>query len=177
MEILIWIIIMVAIVNNAKKKQKKAQSRGNYQARQPQQTYQRNVSQQSYQRNASQPQYQQMSMNMTQMQAAMTAKQQELKSRLQQKYPTAKGDILNRAAANTSDHNVDELELRAAEDTLNCVANLHNTMCIEGNSEESCLMKELNDLMLMGYQTDLSFERDFLSEGIDMLNSYEMPGI
>lgn len=163
---------MVAIVNNAKKKQRQAQNSRGYQTRQSQQTYQRNVSQQ---------QYQQMSLDMTQMRATMTAKQQELKSRLQQKYPAqrpvAKGDILSRAAANTSEHNVDELELRASEETLNCVANIHNLMCIADSSEESCLMKELNDLMLMGYQADLSFERDFLSEGIDMLNRYEIPGV
>ncbi len=43
--------------------------------------------------------------------------------------------------------------------------------------EKSALMDELDDLMLMGYQAEISFERDFLAEGIEMLNSYEVPGI
>lgn len=41
--------------------------------------------------------------------------------------------------------------------------------------EKSELMEELNDLMLMGYQTNLSYERDFVAEGIELLNSYELP--
>ena len=41
-----------------------------------------------------------------------------------------------------------------------------------GKSSE--LMYQVNDLIVMGYQADLTFERDFVSEGIDMLNNYEL---
>ena len=36
--------------------------------------------------------------------------------------------------------------------------------------EESALMDKVYDLMITGYSGDLKFERDFLSEGMDMLN-------
>ena len=37
------------------------------------------------------------------------------------------------------------------------------------------LMDQVNDLMIMGYQANLSFERDFVAEGVEMLNRFELP--
>lgn len=103
--------------------------------------------------------------NMAQMQAEMARKQQELKNRLlhkpvqqapqnsvpPQKPVQQKSDIVSRAVANVKENEVDEL--------------------VKGSE----LMNQVNDLMIMGYQEDLSFARDFVAEGIDMLNSYQIP--
>lgn len=69
----------------------------------------------------------------------------------QQKPMQQKNDIMSRAVANVKENEVDEL------------------------AKSSELMNQVNDLMIMGYQADLSFARDFVAEGIDMLNSYEIP--
>lgn len=37
---------------------------------------------------------------------------------------------------------------------------------------EGDLMQQVCDLMIMGYQPDLSFQRDFVSEGVEMLNGF-----
>ena len=34
-------------------------------------------------------------------------------------------------------------------------------------------MKKIQDLMIMGYSGNLEFERDFVAEGVDMLNRYQ----
>lgn len=39
--------------------------------------------------------------------------------------------------------------------------------------EVSEAMREVNDLMIMGYQPQMTFARDFIGEGISMLNRYE----
>lgn len=77
-------------------------------------------------------------------------------------------DILTRAAANVRENEQDELERQM----LDGAQTLVNSIDIEGTSE---LMREIDDLMIMGYQADLSFERDFVAEGVEMLNSYELP--
>ena len=77
-------------------------------------------------------------------------------------------DILTRAAANVRENEQDELERQMLDGTQTLV----NAIDIEGTSE---LMREIDDLMIMGYQADLSFERDFVAEGVEMLNSYELP--
>ena len=47
---------------------------------------------------------------------------------------------------------------------------------VHGECEEECsLMDQVNDLMIMGYQANLSFERDFVAEGVEMLNRFELP--
>lgn len=158
-----------------------------YQQRQPVQQYgQRQVTQQYQNRGTA-------NQNMAQMQDAMTRKQQELKQRLQQRYGTGQsgtrqnrtqqvaaqgyvsqqsrtqqGDILSRANANVRENDADRLER-----SLMPVHNTVETMGMQGLME-SDLMREINDLMIKGYQADLTFERDFVSEGIELLNSYEL---
>lgn len=39
--------------------------------------------------------------------------------------------------------------------------------------ETSEAMRRVNDLMIMGYQPQMTFERDFIGEGVSMLNRYE----
>ncbi len=172
-----------------------------YQQRQPVQQYgQRQVTQQYGQQQYGQRQVTQQyqnrgtaNQNMAQMQDAMTRKQQELKQRLQQRYGTGQsgtqqnrtqqvatqgyvrqqsgtqqGDILSRANANVRENDAERLER-----SLMPVHNTVETMGMQGLME-SDLMREINDLMIKGYQADLTFERDFVSEGIELLNSYEL---
>ena len=106
-----------------------------------------------------------------QAQAAQKASQQVKKKTAQQ------GDIRERAAANARANEEDKLETNQLQEVNGSaidVQNITGTVDIEKSSE---LMDRLNDLMIMGYQADLSFERDFLSEGIELLNRYELPTI
>ncbi len=45
-------------------------------------------------------------------------------------------------------------------------------MAAESDTED--LMREVEDLMIMGYDGSLEFERDFVAEGVDMLNRIQM---
>lgn len=45
---------------------------------------------------------------------------------------------------------------------------------IGADFDDDCdIMQKLNDLMIMGYSGNLEFDRDFIAEGVDMLNSYQ----
>ena len=122
------------------------------------------------------------------MQRDLSVRQQELKQRLQQKYGTAasntakptqaarpvsnpgKGAILNRADSNVNENQTDELREQFYEKTGEPPKKVH------GECEDECsLMDQVNDLMIMGYQANLSFERDFVAEGVEMLNRFELP--
>ena len=118
----------------------------------------------------------------------LSVRQQELKQRLQQKYGTAasntakptqaarpvsnpgKGAILNRADSNVNENQTDELREQFYEKTGEPPKKVH------GECEDECsLMDQVNELMIMGYQANLSFERDFVAEGVEMLNRFELP--
>ena len=122
------------------------------------------------------------------MQRELSARQQELKQRLQQKYGTVasnaakstqaarpvsnpgKDTILSRADLNVNENQTDELREQFYEKTGEPPKKVH------GECEEECsLMDQVNDLMIMGYQANLSFERDFVAEGVEMLNRFELP--
>ena len=79
----------------------------------------------------------------------------------------AENDILKRAAENVSENDVDELE----QQMMAGAHELVNAIDIDSTSE---LMHEVEDLMIMGYQANLPFERDFIAEGVAMLNGYEL---
>ena len=140
--------------------------------------------------------------NMAQMQASMNSMQQELKARLQERYGTSQqravaqqksivspqqgakqyaaqqksDDILRRATANTNENNYGQLEIEALGNnaSLGMLAGENSFDMINNIGKSSELMYQVNDLIVMGYQADLTFERDFVSEGIDMLNNYEL---
>ncbi|MDD7635760.1 MAG: hypothetical protein PUJ55_02335 [Clostridiales bacterium] len=227
--LIIWLIIVLVIYSNAKKKKAKAGGRH------PQDYQSKNYGRpQNYQQpqNYQRPQGYQTGSNgnpnIAQMQAEVTRKQQELKNRLQQKYAGAAGtntrpvqqnvpyrapqqtlqnsmpqqrpaqrtsqnsmpqqrpaqrisqqnEIMGRAIANVKENEVDELERNQSAVVKNeTSADVHNIIGIIDVAKSSELMAQINDLMIMGYRTDLSFERDFVAEGVDMLNSYEIPGI
>lgn len=132
------------------------------------------------------------------MQKNMTQTQRELKERLQKKYgnvmqqegrqqevqprksreyeqrrpgqqAAVKGqqnDILSRATANVQEDAVDELRFERKQEMA------ANTLEL-GMVETSELMQQISDLMITGYAGELSFERDFVAEGVEMLNRCE----
>lgn len=129
------------------------------------------------------------------MENAMTQKQQELKKRLQQKYgeamqrqaaarknqyskpvervsyqePAEELSITSRVAENIREESVDELRLEWEKEKRS-----YDTFPVLKESEESELMKQIDDLMIMGYTAEIRNSRDFVAEGIAMLNQYEL---
>lgn len=79
----------------------------------------------------------------------------------------AENDILKRAAENVNENDADELE----QQMMAGAHELVNAIDIDSTSE---LMHEVENLMIMGYQANLPFERDFIAEGVAMLNGYEL---
>lgn len=85
--------------------------------------------------------------------------------RMQQ--PEEENSILSRAAANVQEEAVDELRFEQMEETV--VDSLDLALI-----ESSPLMQQISDLMITGYTGELSFGRDFVAEGVEMLNRCEM---
>ena len=100
-------------------------------------------------------------------------------------------DILSRAKQNVQENNEDLLKdadrmqhaaARGAADTP--ILTPSGKVAMQGiqtvgqqigaGFDEDCdIMQKLNDLMIMGYSGNLEFDRDFIAEGVDMLNSYQ----
>lgn len=120
----------------------------------------------------------------TQPTAEERMKMQNLKAELQKKYASAKKpqvkpvvdtilpkeeNIVNRAADHVQENETDILRMQmdaAREDNYGS--------SIAGIQMESPLMKEVEDLMIKGYSGGLTNPRDFVAEGIALLNSYEL---
>ena len=107
--------------------------------------------------------------------------QSELKQRLQQKYGTQGAaqpakkltQPVQRAAQLTSENT--QAERQQNMDILHrATENVAEFDCIDV-LEETDFMNQVNDLMIMGYSGKLSYERDFVAEGIAMLNQFNMP--
>ena len=87
----------------------------------------------------------------------------------------AQGDILSRAAANVRENEKDELEL-LMNASGGLTGNLYDCESLPGVTdlrESSELMREVADLMIMGYQVQPVSTRDFVAEGVEMLGQYE----
>lgn len=103
-------------------------------------------------------------------------------------------DILSRAKQNVKENDTDFMKeadkrqheaTRGAADTPVMTPSQKVAMKPEkpvgqqigADFDEDCdIMKKLNDLMIMGYSGDLEFGRDFIAEGVDMLNNYQQLG-
>ena len=99
-------------------------------------------------------------------QMTMQEKQRDLKTRLLQKYKTSSDSgILERAKATVEEGNNGQ---RAGYDD----PRLKTQERKKEPREESYgdVMKEIEDLMIKGPNMEIAFERDFLSEGLDILN-------
>lgn len=164
--LIIWLIIIFLIYSRSKgKEQKKNQQyQKSYQA-------QTNVNAYAEEKNAE-----------------TLKKQQELKNRLQQKYgstvtetqtgsiqQTRPTDIASRVATNVKEYEVDELKRKqSAEITKESILHASDMGDASTDTRTSEVMNQINDLMIMGYQANLSFERDFIGEGMDLLSQYEL---
>lgn len=124
--------------------------------------------------------------------AGQKAASQDILSRTGQK--AAGQDILSRAKQNVRENDTDFMKeadkrqheaARGAADTPVMTPSQKVAMKPEkpvgqqigADFDEDCdIMKKLNDLMIMGYSGDLEFGRDFIAEGVDMLNNYQQLG-
>ena len=117
------------------------------------------------------------------------------KERLQQKYGTqttspsyakaaSKSDIVTRAKSNVKENEQDTFkqqahaqvctEYRGHSDSAPDLADHkgHSTECdMEGESD---IIKRVNDLIVMGYSGEMKFERDFIAEGVEMINNFSL---
>lgn len=115
--------------------------------------------------------------------------QRATKQRLQQKYGQntnmarqAKGDILSRAKENVLENEPDkvaqELHAEVCRDYREQAAakpdvQVHMEQSHDGEPYgESDILKRVNDLMVTGYSGEMKFERDFIAEGVEMLNGF-----
>ena len=87
----------------------------------------------------------------------------------------AQSDILSRAAANVRENETDELELlmNAAGGFAGGPADYGSLTGMTDLRESGELMREVADLMIMGYQVRPVSTRDFVAEGVEMLGKYE----
>lgn len=102
--------------------------------------------------------------------------QTELKQRLQEKYKkntTEHSAILDRAIQNNREEEAGNLAMAQKEEIMECsreekqISVLPNDLC---QYQERDVMDILSDIMAKGVDSSLTFERDFVSEGIDMIN-------
>lgn len=186
---LIWVIIIVAFViqmNNRKAEyEKKNQASKRPQYGQPQQNAQTYAKPQQNAQTYVKPQ--------KTAQTDARPSQEELKARLKQKYGNVNQrgkavenktpDILIKANQNVKKYAEDELhETQCASEEVHPL--MHAVQKNEpvlpavdpltvSALDESSLMKDVETLMVTGYPVNLEFERDFLGEAMDMLNSYQ----
>lgn len=154
---IIWIIIIIGVVLGEVNKQKRKQgTRPNVPRTQqrPMQGYQA-----KQQVNRQRP----VQNNQTLQQNNQTPQQNTLQSK----------DILSRAAANVQENDGDLLQMQMTGTQM--MADAHALAGAIDIGETSELMREVNNLMITGYQADLPFERDFVAEGVEMLNRFELP--
>ena len=149
---IVFIIIIIYVALSQSVKQSNNQNRrGNNPAkgRPPQQIYrpQMNQPQRAYQQAPVQPHpmYQQAPDPQTNRQQA----QQQLKNRLAEKYQSAAAE-----------------EMSAME--------VIEPMEFTYDIPQSDNMKKVQELMVTGFSGNLNFERDFVAEGIEMLNRFEL---
>lgn len=160
---IVFIIIIIYVALSQSVKQSNNQNRrGNNPAmgRPPQQIYrpQMNQPQRAYQQAPAQPQraYQQAPVQPHPMyqqapdpQMNRQQAQQQLKNRLAEKYQSAAAE-----------------EMSAME--------VREPMEFTYDIPQSDNMKKVQELMVTGFSGNLNFERDFVAEGIEMLNRFEL---
>jgi len=182
--LLIWIAIITRIVKAVKGEKKENGRRKNTQKRQYAQ--QRTMQSYTQPRQVSQPRPVQKT-TQAQRDAYYYSQQKSTKERLQQKYatpqkPVEKSDILSRAKENVQENEPDKMEQQMhAEVCRDFRATAHATTDVAAHKEqsvwcdtgeESDIIKRVNDLIVTGYSGDMKFDRDFIAEGVDMLNRF-----
>lgn len=143
--VLIWLILLVmGLVVNLKKNQVNLEKKNRTQ---PQQrpTPPRQMQQRAVPPRQTQTQQRVVPPKQTQTQQRVAPPERQTASQKQQ-IKQAQTDIFEKAQENVKENDVDLLKY-----------------------EESDFVREINDLILMGYQVDESTQRDFVSEGVEML--------
>ena len=172
---IIFLLIAIAVIISKTQKKKEKDTKSKTSQPVPNRPYQPQTAQRTQPTHPTHP---------TQPTAEERMKMQNLKAELQKKYASAKKpqvkpvvdtilpkeeNIVNRASDNVLENEADILRMQmdaAREDNYGS--------SIAGIRMESPLMNEVEDLMIKGYDGELTYVRDFVSEGIALLNSYEL---
>lgn len=86
------------------------------------------------------------------------------------------GDIMDRVNASAKERSTAEeatKNRRKIDDSLQQGDRADIMMEVMDFKDSSKLMEEVSDLIIMGYQSKLPFDRDFVEEGLQMLGQYE----
>lgn len=188
---LIWVIIIIVFIVNINKKKaentQKTNKKNTYSG-----TTQTNINNQTYTANQAYTNKQTYTEKRTP--AYTSPSQEELKAKLSAKYgdrlnhqtaqkaattgtkqETKAPDILAKANQNANQYVEDELhEAQCGKELTSAPLHAEAKKEASVDMENSSLMKDIEDLMVTGYQVNLEFGRDFLGEAMDMLNSYTM---
>lgn len=181
---IVFIIIIIYVALSQSVKQSNNQNRrGNNPAmgRPPQQMYrpQMNQPQRTYQQAPAQPHTYQQTMNQPQrayQQAPVQPQRayQQAPAQPQRAYQQAPDPQMNRQQAQQ------QLKNRLAEKYQSAAAEEMSAMEVIEPMEftydipQSDNMKKVQELMVTGFSGNLNFERDFVAEGIEMLNRFEL---
>ena len=152
-----------------------------------------NYQQRSVQNNAYQQRGKQQELKRRLQQKYVNAGKQQLQGNTYQKPVQQAEDILSRAKSNVQENVGDNLKNKMLQESgggtytaagvMKVVENIpaeQTVYDINGYSglvninRESDILKQVNDLIVTGYSGDLSFDRDFVAEGIEMLNRCEL---
>ena len=121
--------------------------------------------------------------------------QKNTKERLQKKYglkqtnnlqnkTSQKSDILSRAKENVQENETNilsqQIHTEVCTEYQNSSSKIADVKVHKMQSDncdtagESDILKKVNDLMVMGYSGEMNFDRDFIAEGVDLLNRYSL---
>lgn len=191
LSIVIWIVVIVGIVKSfSGNDSKKTQSTQNSTQKTVQQnsTYNTRANQQQTSYNAQQNAYARPTQQKRQMTAADRAKLDAYRQKKATAQPAAKPtNIVERAKQNANkyeedttleqlekEHKHSERESKAEAAYVAKEREEHRKLHTEPIPpvEEESLLGNVQDLMIKGYDGNLSFERDFVGEAMDLLNSF-----
>lgn len=197
--VIVWIIVLWAIINNVKKNQKRVKKvtpgQQNVPQRRPDVPSQQNVPQRkpsTYTSNSSNQEELKRRLSEKYGNGNYTHKKQPTGNTQSASKPQT--DILARAAANVSEDFEEKTEKTAAtEEIIKDLVNkkmegMTQTQIVEEADaiaevdlykvfdtpqvqQDSELMKTVSDLMAKGVSTEVPFQRDFVAEGMEMINS------
>lgn len=189
--IVIWIVVIVGIVKSfSGNDSKKTQSTQNSTQKTVQQnsTYNTRANQQQTSYNAQQNAYARPTQQKRQMTEADRAKLDAYRQQKAAAQPAAKPtNIVERAKQNANkyeedttleqlekEHKHSERESKAEAAYVAKEREEHRKLHTEPIPpvEEESLLGNVQDLMIKGYDGNLSFERDFVGEAMDLLNSF-----
>lgn len=191
LSIVIWIVVIVGIVKSfSGNDSKKTQSTQNSTQKTVQQnsTYNTRANQQQTSYNAQQNAYARPTQQKRQMTEADRAKLDAYRQQKAAAQPAAKPtNIVERAKQNANkyeedttleqlekEHKHSERESKAEAAYVAKEREEHRKLHTEPIPpvEEESLLGNVQDLMIKGYDGNLSFERDFVGEAMDLLNSF-----